>query len=324
MNKKEITGHLSEKRGLFYIILNLPDPVTGKRKPKWFATGLAVKGNKTKANQLLRETLKKAQKGELPQRMTKEDPIPPLEPLTTFRSDMLFSDYIRLWLQIKKMSIAETTYVSYERMVNHGIAPYFERMGTRLNEISAVDIQRFYAYLQITRKLSGNSILHYHSNIRKSLADVVKPYRLIPYNPAAEVERPKIENFTPNYYNAKEMDRLFRCIEKEELRLPIILAGTYGLRRSEVLGLKWDCIDFENKRFTIKHTVARFRLDGKTEMIQKDKTKNKSSFRSLPLIENVEKLLLAEKQAQEQRKEEMGDCGCQDYLEYICVDSMGA
>ena len=46
----------------------------------------------------------------------------------------------------------------------------------------------------------------------------------------------------------------------------------------EVLGLKWDCIDFTRKTITIKHTVQRFKINGKTQFVVKNKTKSQSSF----------------------------------------------
>ena len=64
----------------------------------------------------------------------------------------------------------------------------------------------------------------------------------------------------------------------------------YGLRRSELLGLKWDSIDFENDRLTIKHTVSKV-----TKAVEKDKTKNASSFRSFPLTPEAKAIFNSEK-----------------------------
>lgn len=60
---KRITGHLTEKNNMFYIVLNLPS-ANGKRNRKWISTGYPVKGNKTKATALLKETVCKANTGE--------------------------------------------------------------------------------------------------------------------------------------------------------------------------------------------------------------------------------------------------------------------
>ena len=53
----------------------------------------------------------------------------------------------------------------------------------------------------------------------------------------------------------------------------IRIASYYGLRRSEVLGLKWDAFDFDNKTITIKHTVTIGKIDGKRQIYSKDRTK---------------------------------------------------
>lgn len=77
----------------------------------------------------------------------------------------------------------------------------------------------------------------------------------------------------------------------DPLELAVILGAFYGLRRSEVVGLKWDAIDFERKTISIRHTVVQFTIDGKTQVVQEDPTKTKSSCRTLPLAAPFEALL---------------------------------
>lgn len=72
----------------------------------------------------------------------------------------------------------------------------------------------------------------------------------------------------------------------------------YGLRRSEVIGLKWDAVDFDNKKITISHTVVQMG----SEMIKKDATKNSSSLRTLPLSDTIIKMLKVIKEDQSQNK----------------------
>ena len=74
-----VAGHLSEKKGYFYAVLNYTDAF-GNRKTKWIATGLPVKGNKKKAEAFLME-----------QRRQFKDDISP-------QNDMLFADYMEQWL----------------------------------------------------------------------------------------------------------------------------------------------------------------------------------------------------------------------------------
>ena len=84
-----------------------------------------------------------------------------------------------------------------------------------------------------------------------------------------------------------------RVVKGDPIEFGVITASFYGLRRSEVLGLKWDAIDFENKTITIRHTVHEVTIDGKTRIVASDTTKTKSSYRSLPLVKPFEEILLS-------------------------------
>lgn len=77
------------------------------------------------------------------------------------------------------------------------------------------------------------------------------------------------------------------------------MAAFYGLRRSEILGLRWKSIDFDSNLVMIDHTVVQFRSGGETKVVSKDRTKNASSFRSLPLVPQYRELLLTMKARQE-------------------------
>jgi integrase len=80
-------------------------------------------------------------------------------------------------------------------------------------------------------------VLHHHANIRKALSDAVK-LKLIPYNPAADVERLKLDNFVSAYYNAEELLQVLKLFEGTKMEVLVTLAAYYGLRRSEVVGLR--------------------------------------------------------------------------------------
>ena len=101
------------------------------------------------------------------------------------------------------------------------------------------------------------------------------------------------------------------------------MAAFYGLRRSEIVGLKWDAIDFENKKISIQHTVVTAKVNGTLTEIARDKTKTKSSCRTLPLIPACEQMLNKMKKEQEQNRKVCGKSYCTDYLDYIYVDPIG-
>lgn len=103
------------------------------------------------------------------------------------------------------------------------------------------------------------------------------------------------------------------------------MAAYYGLRREEVVGLKWDGIDFQYKQLTIKHTVTEAIVDGKRVEIARDTTKTKKSFRTLPFDPTgiVENMLLDMKAKQEEWKKTFGKMYNHQYDDYIFVRQDG-
>ncbi|MDY4158365.1 MAG: CD0415/CD1112 family protein, partial [Faecalibacterium sp.] len=165
-------------------------------------------------------------------------------------------------------------------------------------------------------------VIVYHANIHKALKYAVK-IDLIPTNPADKVERPKKNEFKGSYYSADEIHALTEIAEGTKLEIPVLLASFYGLRRSEVLGLKWDAIDFEANTLEIKHIVTQASIDGKKVLVQADRAKTKSSLRTLPLVPPIRDRLLMLKGQQDTYRRLCGKSYNREYLGYLCVDEIG-
>ena len=102
------------------------------------------------------------------------------------------------------------------------------------------------------------------------------------------------------------------------------IAAYYGLRRSEVLGLNWDSIDFENKTLTIRRKVTSQNLKGTGETIRIDsELKTASSVRTFPLIPHIEKMLRDKKYQEEYYSNLIGDSFDKTYDGFVCRDNMG-
>ena len=297
-----VAGHLQEKNQLYYIVLSYKN-LEGKRKNKWIPTGLKVKGNKKKAQQMLMEARKNFKISE--------------EPVGT---EMMFSDYMLQWLEIIRPTIAVTTYAGYVESVEKIIVPYFKMRGTTLRGLKAIDIQNFYLKQLETKK--ATTVLRYHVNIHQALKYAVK-IDLIDSNPADKVQRPKKERFVGSFYSSEEMEALFEAAKGTKLEIPIFLGAFYGLRRSEALGLKWDAVDFENNTITIRHTVTCVRIHGENVQVERDTTKTKSSMRTLPLVDVFKDKLLEKKRIQEECRRICRGGYNRKYQDYICVDEIG-
>lgn len=146
---------------------------------------------------------------------------------------------------------------------------------------------------------------------------------MIPQNVAMKVDRPRKNSFQPTFLDAEQMQKLFEVVKGTRLELPVLVAAFYGLRRGEVLGLKWDAIDFNRGTLTIKRTVTEATIDGTMKIIEQDSAKTKSSLRTLPLVGSFRDYFQKVKEAQELNKKVCGNCYNYDYDGYVFVNELG-
>ena len=305
-----VAGHLQEKNGMFYVVLNYRDE-NGKRKTPWISTNLPVKGNKKRAENFMMDV----RRNFVPPNVQRSEEREAMQ-----KGDILFTDFLLKWLRVAKSTVKLTTYASYEMMATRIIIPYFETLNIKLKELTTEDIQEFYnAQLE---RVSANTVIHYHAVIHRALKYAVK-IKTIQSNPAVNVERPRKEKFIGSFYDKKEINTLFDIIQGHPLEVAIKLAAFYGLRREEIIGLKWTAIDFENNTLTIQHTVTECNLDGKHIEVASDTAKTDSSLRTMPLVTNFRAMLLAKKEKQEHYRKLCGRSYCKEYLDYIFVNEMG-
>ena len=311
-----VAGHLREKNGYYHMVLNYVDEY-GKRHTPSKSTGLTVKGNKKRAEKMLSEA-RAAKEAELEaraiERSTGKAPV----------GTILFTAFLLDWLEMTKKNVEETTYGAYSMGIKSKIIPYFEEHhpGLALQDVTPKHIQDYYTYELTVRGVSANTVIHRHANIRKALQHAFK-LGLIDSNPADRIERPKKEKFVGSFYEENELNHLFEVVRGDPIELGVILGAFYGLRRSEAVGLKWDAIDFKKKTITIRHTVTQATIDGKSKIIQKDRTKTKASYRSLPLVPPFEELLHRLKAEQELNRKLCGKSYCRKFADYIYVNEIG-
>ena len=299
-----VAGHLTLKNGRYYAVLNYRN-AGGQRKTKWISLGLPEKGNKRKAEAELARI-----------RAEFEPPKEVGDP----SSDMLFADYLLEWLEIAKGRLAVATYSSYAAMINKPIGPYFRQRNLTLRELEARHLQMFYS--EMLRKVKPNTVIHYHAIIHSALKYAVKTDMLV-QNVADKVDRPKKNSFQPVFLSAEEMQKMFEALRGTKLELPVLVAAFYGFRRGEVLGLKWDAIDFERGTISVIRTVTTITVDGKQTEIEQQSAKTKSSLRTLPLIGSFREYFMQVKEAQELNKQVCGNCYNYEYDGFVFVDELG-
>ena len=283
-----MTGSLQEKNGKYYVVLNTRDS-NGKRKPKWISTGLDVKGNKRIAEQILREKIKEYELRE-----------------NLIHTDVLFSDYVLYWLNLIENSVDTITHQGYKSVANAHIVPYFKNKGIKLADIKRNHIQEYIDVKSKSGRLDGKGglspkTMKTHRLIIQLVCKEAIKNDLISKNPCEFVVMPKQQRREPDFYSNDELQIMFNELRNEHIYPLLYFTVLYGLRRSEVLGLKWDSVNFDNNIITIKHTVVRF-----TKVVEKDSTKNASSFRSYPLTPDVKEILLLLKAQEKENRRLFG------------------
>lgn len=269
-----MTGRLHIRNGKYVIILNLKDEATGKPKPKWISTDLPVKGNKRRADQLLAETITKYENA------LQETPEPEAP------QGMTMTDLIHQWLEVKKITVRATSYEAYRVTAESQVIPYFEQLGIPVQELTTAHIQRYFTD-RIANGFKPSTMPKHNTVIHGALEYAVDTLGIISKNPADKVKLPAKKQRLPAFYNEEQLKRLFRESEGTPIEMVIRLTATYGLRRSEVLGLKWSAIDWEQKTIVIRHTVVR--VGSKT--VRDDTVKEAASYRTMPLTADMERYL---------------------------------
>lgn len=292
-----MTGSLRIDKGKYYAVLNLKDE-SGKRKQKTVNLHLeAIPGNKRKSEKALREVLTEYEK----------------KNITVYRPDVLFCDYLKIWLEEKNGTIEMNTFEGYQEYIDLHLYPFFKELNVSLANLNYQHLQRYYN--QKHKILSANSLRRHHTIINQTLKRALK-HDLIANNPADKVTLPKVEKFAGKFLSVEQGNTLLEISKGTPMETAIILAMMYGLRRSEIAGLKWSAIDFENDTLEIRHTVVKYKT-----RIAKDKTKNHSSNRTLVLNSKLKKYLLKLRAQQAQEKLLLG--GAYQDTDYVCRWSDG-
>lgn len=268
-----MTGSLQVKNGKYYAVLNIYQ--NGKRKQKWIDTKLPEKGNKTRAEKFLRDQIALYEQKEY---------------LVT--SDMQFGAYLRRWLEMTKKRIDVITYQSYGKLIDIHLCPYFEERHIKLQEVTPQVLQQYFDEKSTKGRKDGKGglspcSLRKHRNIlHQAIKQAVKDGFLF-MNVCELVELPTVQQHIPRFYTKEQVEVLLEKIKEERLYPAILVAAVYGLRRSEICGLQWNSINFDEDTLTIRHTVVKAQT-----LERKDTTKTKSSYRTLPLLPEVKKVFL--------------------------------
>lgn len=232
-------GHVHKRGNAWYVVVDLPrDPISGKRKQKWHS-GFRTKRD---ADRALTEILSRLDQGTY------------VEP-----TKQTLSSYLDDWLAATKPTLRASTYATYASIVETQIKP---RVGSLpLPSITATRLNAMYGELLASGRRDGKgglspaTVRYVHAVIRKALADAVRRNQLT-RNVADAADAPRQARTQIRTWSARELRAFLSHVEGDRLYAAYVVAGTTGMRRGEVLGLKWQDIDLDKARVSIVRSLT--------------------------------------------------------------------
>jgi integrase len=293
-------GHILKRGNRWYFVVDAGRDENGKRKQKWHS-GFRTKGEA------------KAEMVRVMNEMNNGTYVPP----TRLTVAEYLADFLR---DYAVHNVSPQTYRRYETIVNKHLIPSLGDV--QLSKLQPTQIQRCYTKaleggrLRGRTALSSTTVLQHHRVLNKALRLAVRK-QLIHRNPAEAVEPPRVAHKEMDYYSAEEVQQLLKASAHHRLHIPVLLAVTTGMRRGEILGLKWSDVDLEAGSVT----VCRSLQEGKEGFTTKA-PKTRSGRRSITLPQTAIVALKRHKAEQAARKLALGPT--YDIGEWVCGEEDGS
>ncbi|TLS37776.1 tyrosine-type recombinase/integrase [Pseudalkalibacillus caeni] len=265
------------------------DPTTGKRKRKSKSGFKTKKAAQAAANELMNQY----NKGEY------------------FEvSNKTFEDFINEWIENRaSRTLRASTLDTHKWIIDKHLIPAFGDMP--LGNIKPKDIDSFYKEKE-DAGYSSDYIVDMHSILRKSLKVAIE-WEYIQKNPVEAVSPPRIKAKEIQTWTMEESNSFLKHTEEEPLHIAYVLAIYTGMRKGEILGLRWKDVDLDFGRISITQTLTRTR-DGLD--FQEPKTRgSKRNISITPYV--IEELKKRRKQINE-NKLLLGPTGYAEYDLVVC------
>jgi integrase len=174
-------------------------------------------------------------------------------------SKLTLAEYLDRWLQDgARSTVSGKTFERYRQIVTDHITPTLGR--TPLSKLQPLHIQGLYSNKLLTGRkdgaggLSTQTVVHMHRILRRALGQAVK-WQILVRNPVDAVEPPRVARKEMQALDEAETAKLLIAFERSSLRLPVLIAVLTGLRRGELLALRWADIDLETGQLSVKQSL---------------------------------------------------------------------
>ncbi|MFN7992749.1 MAG: site-specific integrase [Bryobacteraceae bacterium] len=260
-----MTGHIRPRgKRSWAIVLELGrDPATGKRRQKWHT----VHGTKKRAQAEVARLINELESGSYvePRRLS-------------------VRDFLERWLDDAETKVSGTTYQRYRSIVRLHLEKALGHVP--LAKLQPLHIQTYLAEAlkvgrvdaRAGRGLAPRTVCHHYRVLSEALGRAVK-WQLLARNPAVAVEPPRVEQQEINAIDENAAARLVDAARGTRLYIPILLAVTTGMRRGEILALRWNDVDLVRGFVTVVRSLEETKQSG----LRFKETKKKRSRRPISM-----------------------------------------
>ncbi len=208
--------------------------------------------------------------------------------------------YLERWLeQVCKVTMRPTTYEQYRSTVNHHLIPALGDI--KLQKLTTERVQAFCAQKQ-NEGLKAKTVVHIHSILSVALENAVE-WELIGRNVAKKVKLPRIERYEPQTLTVKQAITLLEVAQGSRLEGLLLVALTTGMRRGELLALRWSDVDLEKSVLHVRRSVNFVGGLGYRE----GETKTRAGRRDIVLPDVTVEALKAHRESQEHSRMKAGE-----------------
>ncbi|MEH3125539.1 site-specific integrase [Agrobacterium cavarae] len=251
-------GHITERSpGKWAIVLDVPDPETGKRRRKWHTFHGTKRQAETECARLVAE-------------VNGGNYVEPTK--TTVR------DYFIRWLKHEKANVSPKTHQRYEELLLKNVAPVIGSI--TLNKLTAARIDGAWGHLLENGRRDGKGGLsprtvHHCRRVMLTAMDQAVKWDLLKRNPVALTRPPKVEKQQMEAFDAPQTAIMLDDFRENRVFIPALLASMCGLRRGEILALRWKEVDLASATIAVRQsaeqvgTVVRYKetKSGKSRVV---------------------------------------------------------
>ena len=170
-------------------------------------------------------------------------------------SSITVRQYLVDWLAHTRTRVRAGTYEGYESLIRLHALPYFADM--QLGTLNPLDVQRLYTQLLDSNErpgLSAGTVLNLHLVLTQALGQAVR-WQLLPSNPAQGAQPPRARRPARTQVDTQLVEELLRATRDTWLETPAAIAIATGMRRGEILGLRWKDLDPDHNIARIQRTL---------------------------------------------------------------------